>query len=245
MMADLNEDQLLQAASGLETAAGTVATVTCDVANLDQIRNAANETIEHFGKVHILMNNAGVSIDGSPGEIAVEDWRWIVDINLMGVVYGVEVFLPHIKDHGEGGYIVNTGSMGGFLPAGYMLSYSATKFAVIGYTGALKQSLESEGIGVSVLCPGFVKTNLLNSGDQRPSMLDSSPTSESHMKKTIEALMEKGVSLEMLAELTIDSMRSNRLRIFTAAEMIPRLDERNAAVLADYYDCLQFIEAAS
>ena len=101
---------------------------------------------------------------GSEGSdnISLQDWRWTIDVNLMGVVHGVKAFLPLLQSHGEGGHIVNTASMAGFLPFGFG-AYGATKFAVVGISEALATELEPQGIGVSVLCPGWVATLITES----------------------------------------------------------------------------------
>ena len=104
VLADIDEQRLNTAKASLADDGLDVETVVCDVAKAESVRQAADFTIERFGKVHVVINNAGVSLAGKPGAIPLEDWRWIVDINLLGVVYGVEIFVPLIKSHGEGGY---------------------------------------------------------------------------------------------------------------------------------------------
>ena len=113
MMADIEEGPLEQAVADLKAANGVVEGVVCDVSDIEAVRMAAAKTIEAFGKVHVLVNNAGVGGGGETGSIPLEDWKWVVDVNLMGVVYGCETFVPLMKEHGEGGHIVNTSSMFG------------------------------------------------------------------------------------------------------------------------------------
>lgn len=137
MLADIDEAQLEKAAAVLSETTD-VGTVICDVSDEQAVRAAAAATIEKFDKVHIVVNNAGVGSGGRAGEVAIEDWRWIVDINLMGVVYGVEIFTPLIKSHGEGGYFINTASMAGHVSSPAMAPYHATKFAVLAILKPLK-----------------------------------------------------------------------------------------------------------
>ena len=158
VLADIDEQRLNTAKASLADDGLDVETVVCDVAKAESVRQAADFTIERFGKVHVVINNAGVSLAGKPGAIPLEDWRWIVDINLMGVVYGVEIFVPLIKSHGEGGYIINTASMAGHIAGPSMSPYHATKYAVVGYSESIRQDLQAENIGVSVLCPAWVQT---------------------------------------------------------------------------------------
>ena len=115
MMADMNGPGLTEALAKLGGASETLSSTLCDVRHPESVQAAAERTIEVFGKVHIVMNNAGVALAGQSGRTDLKDWQWIVDINLMGVVYGVEIFTPLIKLHGEGGHILNTASMAGHV----------------------------------------------------------------------------------------------------------------------------------
>ena len=153
MLADLDSARLQDAAATIRAMGAEVDIVLCDVADEAMVRAAADATIQRFGKVHIIANNAGVATGGMAGNIAIKDWRWVVDINLMGVVHGTEIFLPLIKSHGEGGHILNTASMAGHVASPGMSPYHATKFAVVGYSEAVKAELAGQNIGVSVLCP--------------------------------------------------------------------------------------------
>lgn len=238
MMSDVNEDALSAAAESLRANGGMVDTIRCDVANADDIKAAADATIQAFGKVHILINNAGVSLSGMPGNIPLKDWRWIVDINLMSVLFGVETFLPLIRMHDEGGYIINTSSMSGIIPSPMMLPYSTTKFAVFGYTEALRQALKPAGIGASVLCPGFVKTNLHNAAAGRPSAKNAAIDHSDKVYQASKQLIENGIDPDVVAELTLKAMRANRMHIFTDPEMIPIIKARNEKILENYRDCL-------
>ena len=172
MLADINADALTEASASLAAEGADVGSVVCDVANEAAMRAAADATIKRFGKVHIVVNNAGVGNGGRAGETSLDDWRWIVDINLMGVVYGVEMFTPLIKSHGEGGYIINTASMAGHVASAVMAPYHATKFAVVGYSESLREDLARDNIGVSVLCPAWVRTHIYKSSLGSPTLRD-------------------------------------------------------------------------
>ena len=155
MLADIDEDALSQAIADLKADGLEAQSVRCDVTDVDSIRAAAQATTDAFGKVHLLANNAGVFLEGGAGDIPLEKWRWVIDVNFTSVVYGVEVFLPLIRSHGEGGHILNTASMAALAGFGGLASYVATKHAVFGYSESIATQLKSEGIGVSVLCPGL------------------------------------------------------------------------------------------
>lgn len=231
MLVDLNEVGLASAKAQFAGTNVRVETAVCDVAKADAVRAAADKAIEAFGKVHIVVNNAGVALGGAPGEITLEDWRWIVDINLMGVVYGVEAFVPHIKAHGEGGHIVNVASMAGHAAMPSMGPYHATKFAVVGYSEALRIDLAGHDIGVSALCPGWVKTSIHKSIAGRPS---GGVDLEAPESLAMAQVIETGLSAEAVGEWTADCIEANRAHIFTHEEMAPAIDARYQMVKADY-----------
>lgn len=236
MLADISEDGLEAAVQTLrEETNADIDSVVCDVAQIDAVRRAADATIERFGKVHIVVNNAGVALGGEPGEIPIEDWRWIVDINLMGVVHGVEVFTPLIKSHGEGGHFVNTASMAGHIANAGMSPYNATKFAVVGYSEALVQELSPHRIGVSCLCPAWVKTNIHNTTFAKPS---GGPTQDEMADdpgyQEMAAVIASGLEPGDVGEWVADCVEAGRLHVFTHAEFKPFIDDRAIRVAADY-----------
>ena len=139
MLSDLCEKRLKVACEALTTSGVVADYVVCDVSDANSVDLAAQRTLERFGKIHVLVNNAGVSCGGPTGEIPLADWNWSVGINLMGVVHGVEIFTPLIKAHGEGGHIVNTASVAGHLAFAGGGPYVATKFAVVGYSETIRE----------------------------------------------------------------------------------------------------------
>ncbi|MEP2103189.1 MAG: SDR family NAD(P)-dependent oxidoreductase [Parasphingorhabdus sp.] len=237
MLADINQDKLDEAAAALTATGAEVGTVLCDVADEAQMRAAAQATIDRFGKVHIVVNNAGVAIGGRPGEIDMKDWRWIVDINLIGVALGVEIFTPLIQSHGEGGYFINTASMAGHGAAPGMAPYNATKFAVVGYSEGLKQELAPSNIGVSILCPAWVKTNIHRSAFDKPTggRDESDPQFQ-----TMAAVIDSGLDPADVAEWTAQCVEADRLYIFSHPEFAGAIDQRYAMIKADYDACSDF-----
>lgn len=235
MLADRNAEGLDAAVAMLKTNGADVARVICDVTDADQIKAAADVTIERFGKVHIVANNAGVAIGGQPGAIELKDWRWIVDINLLGVAYGVEIFTPLIESHGEGGHFINTASMAGHVAAPGMGPYNATKYAVVGYSEALKLELAPRGIGVSILCPAWVKTNIHNTGFDKPS---GGPTQDEAVNdpqyKQMQAVIEGGLDAGLVAGWVADCVEADRLYIFTHPDFAAFIDMKHAGIKADY-----------
>ena len=240
MLADRDAEGLQRAVAALSSDTNQVASVVCDVADASEIEKAAQATIDHFGKVHIVVNNAGVGLGGQPGEIPLQDWRWIVDINLMGVVHGVEVFTPLIQSHGEGGHIINTGSMAGHVAPGGMGPYNATKYAVVGYSESLKAELMPHNIGVSVLCPGWVRTNIHTTGFGRPS---GGPTLEEAKNdpqfQEMDAVIKGGLDPDKVADWVAECVEANRLYIFTHEIMKMGIDMKYAQIQADYDAIIQ------
>jgi NAD(P)-dependent dehydrogenase (short-subunit alcohol dehydrogenase family) len=160
MLADIEIDRAREQAEALRSKQIKADAVQVDVTSRGSVRQAALATLARFGKVHLVANNAGVGAGGQLGEVPEGDWDWVIDVNLKGVVYGVEVFAPLIESHGEGGHFVNTASMAGHISPPGMEPYCATKFAVVAMSEGWRRQLEGKSIGVSVLCPGLVSTNI-------------------------------------------------------------------------------------
>ena len=170
MLADIEANALKAAVDSLRNVGPEVRGVTCDVADPVSVDLAAKASYDAFGSVHVVCNNAGVgAAPGNIDNISLDNWRWVLDVNLMGVLHGIRTFLPHIRAHGEGGHIVNTASMAGMLTGWQGFNpYPASKFAVVAMSEGLATQLKPLGIGVTVLCPGFVRTRILESGRNRP-----------------------------------------------------------------------------
>ena len=145
--------------------------VQVDVSSRGAMARAANEVEAKFGPVSLLFNNAGINLFQTIEESSYDDWDWVMGVNLHGPINGVMTFVPRMIAAGKGGYIVNTASMAGFLSAGKPGIYNTTKFAVRGMSESLRASLAPHGIGVSVLCPGLVKSYIYASDDIRPEVL--------------------------------------------------------------------------
>ncbi len=234
MMADVDGAGLAEALAKLGGSSNRLFSTLCDVRDAAAVQAAAKLTQDTFGKVHIVMNNAGVGLAGRSGEIDLKDWRWIVDINLMGVVHGVEAFTPLIKSHGEGGNILNTASMAGHITTEYMPPYHATKYAVVGYSESIAPEVAKYNIGVTCLCPTWVKTNIANSGDARPSTNGIDKDTLTALKQTAE-LVKNGMDASRLAKLTLAMMSQGRMHVFNDPEARPMIDIR-AKALGDDYD---------
>jgi len=236
MLADVEKEALKAAVDGLHNFGHRLRGVVCDVTEFKSIERAAEETYGAFGKVHVVCNNAGVAGGAGIEDIPIDDWRWVLDVNLMGVLYGIRTFLPHMRAHGEGGHFVNTASMAGMISGLGFGPYSASKFAVVAMSEALAIQLKPLGIGVSALCPGFVRTHIDESSRNRPArygparVLDpQSPIGM--MTAQIAELVRTGLDPAKVAARVLAAIRAEELYVFTHPEMRPELEARFAAIL--------------
>ncbi|MGB5760703.1 MAG: SDR family NAD(P)-dependent oxidoreductase [Acidimicrobiales bacterium] len=214
--------------------------VITDVADERAVAELADRSIEHFGTVNVVCNNAGVAgtglVDG-PGSISTKDWKWVLDVNLWGVIHGHQAFLPHLLDHGDG-HIVNTASMAGHFPG--HSAYTASKWAVVGITEGLFTQLKTIGstVGVSCLCPGWVNTNIAESARNRPewaapdALAEPSPQVEARFAM-IRDQLASGRSPDEVADLVHDAVIDDSFWIFTDLSMVANLRPRFDAVLAN------------
>jgi NAD(P)-dependent dehydrogenase (short-subunit alcohol dehydrogenase family) len=237
MLADVERGALDQALEDLGEFGGDVRGIRCDVTDPDSVERAAQATFAAFGKVHVVCNNAGVAAGGGIDHISVDNWRWVVEVNLMGVVYGVRSFLPHMRAHGEGGHIVNTASMAGMVNGMGFSPYAASKFAVVAISEGLAMQLKPLGIGVSVLCPDFVRTRIGESGRNRLERYGQAQTLDPNspaaaMIAEIKRQIEAGLDPAEVAVRVLDAIRAEELYIFTHPNMREAVDGRFAAIQA-------------
>ena len=237
MLADVEQSALDQALKDLHQYGDHVRGIACDVADPDHVERAAQATFAAFGKVHVLCNNAGVAAGGGIDQISVDNWRWVVDVNLMGVVYGIRSFLPHIRAHGEGGHIVNTASMAGMINGMGFSPYSATKFAVVSMSEGLRIQLAPFGIGVSVLCPHFVRTKIGESGRNRPDRYgQSQPLDPNSQTAAVVAEIARQIAAGLdpadVAARVVNAIRADELYIFTHPNMRAIVEGRFDAIEA-------------
>ncbi|SDS96245.1 SDR family NAD(P)-dependent oxidoreductase [Bradyrhizobium canariense] len=230
-IADVEAEACAKAVETLRNEGIRAIGTSCDVSDRNSLAGAANRTFSELGKVHVLCNNAGVSRAGPIESIAASDWEWVIGVNLKGLIHGLQIFLPHIKAHGETGHIVNTASMNGVVGAPLAGPYSATKFASVGISEVLAAELEDSLIGVSVLCPSWVKTRMLDNGRNRPAhfggpiSLDADGANAERNKRYAKAL-ENGLDPADVAKLVIEAIETRRLYIFTHADRRSDVERR-------------------
>jgi NAD(P)-dependent dehydrogenase (short-subunit alcohol dehydrogenase family) len=238
MLADIETGALDAAVKGLHNSGRPdIRGVICDVADPASVESAANESRRAFGNVHIVCNNAGVAAGGGIDNISLDNWRWVLDVNLMGVLHGIRTFLPHIRAHGEGGHFVNTASMAGMGGGLGFSPYTASKFAVVGMSEGLAMQLKPHGIGVSVLCPSFVRTRIGESGRNRPGHYGPAPVLDpaspaAAMVAEIARRLEQGLTPAAVAEQVLAAIRGDEFYVFTHPGMRAEVNERFAAILA-------------
>jgi NAD(P)-dependent dehydrogenase (short-subunit alcohol dehydrogenase family) len=247
-LADIERPALDRAIETLKPLGGKVRGAVCDTSQRASLENAANEAFAAFGAVHLVCNNAGVG-GGSGGleEFSERQWDWVMSVNLMGVVHGISIFLPHMRAHGQGGHFVNTASMAGMLGQPYGAPYTASKAAVIGISESLYYELRETNIGVSVLCPGFAKTGIASSERNQPADL----AEESHIKATKAAsdraaqmilAVATGIDAAEVAARTLEGIKDGDLYIFTHPGMRKLVAKRFERINAAYDKAEQYLE---
>ena len=219
VLADIDEKNLLKSSAELESLGIPVLSALLDVADEMQWKSVAKKAVERFGKVHMVVNNAGVGGDSGPIENQeTEGWQWALGVNLMGVVYGAKVMTPLIKDHGEGGWILNVASMAGMGGVPYSGVYTASKAAVVALSESWAAELKDKRIGVSVLCPAFVQTRIYDSERNRPNKYKSENyqiENESSFSKQTKQMVKDGIDVSIVGKRVVEAINHGELYIFT------------------------------
>ncbi len=239
-IADIEQDALDRVKAEFAKSNAKVITLKVDVTDRDAMERAARETEAAFGKVHVVVNNAGVAVGGGIDAMSYKDWDWVMGVNLQGVINGVQTFVERIKSHGEGGHIVNTASMAGHLAFPGLGVYNTTKFAVVGLSEALRADLAAHKIGVSVLCPGVVTTNIFNSGRNRPedlqaetdtaSLVLTADISDTERTARLQQIMQGALDPAVVGDMVLAAIQANDEYIFTHPELKPLVESRSEAI---------------
>jgi NAD(P)-dependent dehydrogenase (short-subunit alcohol dehydrogenase family) len=213
VLADVEENALARETKRLEAGGIDVLGVACDVRDPSSIEALRDRALRRFGAVHVVCNNAGVAPAGPMLDMRPEDWRWLVDVNVLGVAYGVGAFAPLLVEQGEG-HIVNTASEAGLVTSAVLGAYAATKHAVVGLSESLYRELESTRVGVSVLCPNLVRTRIFESERNRGDGLDLTPKQNATLGPLRE-LIHNGIPPATVADRVVEAIRENRFWILT------------------------------
>jgi len=215
--------------------------IRVDVTDRDGMEKAADEAERVFGKVHLLCNNAGIGVRALVSSASYKDWDWAMNVNVGGVFNGIKAFLPRMQAHGEGAHVMATSSSGG-LVAGTLGVYVTTKFAVVGMMESLRTELEGKNVGVSVFCPGLVRSDIINSERNRPAELaneggkapDSPLTAPPPSGKPPVDMMAVAMDPLEAGELVLAGIRRNDLYILTHQEFQEPVRERCEAIMASF-----------
>src|SRR3954447_25129366 len=240
------EDAALDATVADLAGLGEIHGVRCDVSDADAVEHLARWTIDELGGVHIVCNNAGVSgAGGYASRIPLEQWEWVLGVNLWGVLHGVRAFLPHLIAQGEG-HVVNTASIMGLVPSPMSAPYTVSKYGVVALSEALQLELARfRDVNVSVLCPSWVATNIADAERNRPDRWwgDGSDARPPDLTERVrDALAERGAPPDEIAALAVDAIRQNRFYVLNH-DGNDRLVRHRAAAILDglppFFDVLR------
>ncbi|MBV1906437.1 MAG: SDR family NAD(P)-dependent oxidoreductase [Pseudomonadales bacterium] len=233
MIGDIEQAPMDKAVAEINAAGGDSAGIKTDVTKLESVQAAAKATVEKFGKVHVICNNAGIGVGGQSENASMRNWQWVMDVNLWGVVYGLQAFVPLIMSHGEGGHVVNTASMAGMFGLRGAGPYNATKFAVVGITETMMAEHRGDNLGVSVLCPGLVATNIGDSGRNRDEAYGG-PVEPNAKDKSKDMLAERGLNPDVVGNLVLEAIQDNQPYIFTDPSLRYLIERRTKFILEGY-----------
>ena len=244
VIADIQDDALAAAREEFSESNAEVVTMKVDVTDRGAMEQAAKDTIEAFGKIHVLCNNAGVALSGDITDMGYKDWDWVMKVNLDGVINGMVTFANLIKSHGEGGHIVNTASMAGQLGMGGLSVYNTTKFAVVGMSESMRQDLAPFNIGTSVLCPGFVATQIFTSERNRPDLLGGAQASSfgtegidlgGEAGERMEEMLANALDPAVIGDMVLHAIQNDEFYILSHTEFKDAVADRGRE-LSDSFD---------
>jgi NAD(P)-dependent dehydrogenase (short-subunit alcohol dehydrogenase family) len=211
VLADIETARLEVATADLDRGDHVIGVVT-DVASKPSVDALAETAYERFGRTDVVFNNAGVAIAGPTADVSHADWTWLMQVNLWGPIHGVEAFLPRMIEQGRGGHLLFTASFAGLAPNMWLGPYCVTKYGVVALAEVLSRELRSEGIGVSVLCPMRVATDIGRSERNRPVGLGGSGEAPSPaLAHDDERLAGRVLPVELVAQQVVDSIGTDRL----------------------------------
>lgn len=240
VIVDVDAEALAAAERELAGSNAKVVAMQLDVTDRDQFADVVARAEQAVGNLHVVCNNAGVYRGGTMDAVTYEDWDWVMGVNVGGVINGVQTLVERVKAHGEGGHIVNTASMAGIMTSAGLGVYNTSKFAVVGLSEALRTDLEPHGIGVSVLCPGMVRTRILESERTRPDRFDVNDddavsAAEAH-SEVMNMAMNTGIDASEVADLVVAGIKTNQLYLFPHPELKEAAQQRQAAVIDAFGD---------
>jgi NAD(P)-dependent dehydrogenase (short-subunit alcohol dehydrogenase family) len=223
VVADLDEAGMAETVAGVTRAGRRGLAVKTDVSRLTDVQALADRAFGELGTVHVVCNNAGVALWGGLESVTHKDWEWAMGVNLWGVIHGVEAFVPRMVAGKQPGHVVNTASMAGLIASQGLGIYNTTKYAVVGLSETLQKDLRGYDIGVSVLCPMGVHTQIRQSDRNRPAALRNAATEQDG--RAVE-LIGRYLPPEHVAERVLRAIYANRLYVITHEEGLTPLKRR-------------------
>jgi NAD(P)-dependent dehydrogenase (short-subunit alcohol dehydrogenase family) len=228
VLADIERTALDAAVAKLRALGATTEGVLCDVSDRSSVQALADAAFEKMGAVHIVFLNAGIAVSGPVVEMTHDDWRWVIDVDLWGVIHGVESFAQRIVAQGQGGHIAATASFAGVVPNVGLGPYCVAKYGVVALMEVLHKELRPHGVGASVLCPMRVKTNIDASGRNRQRDYGG-PEEQNYPEVDESQLAGNLIDVAAVGRLVVDGIRRNQLYLFPhpeSREFIRRRFER-------------------
>ena len=235
VLADVDEKGMAETAAMLPEGTESLA-ARCDVRTPQSLDELAAKTYERFGAAHLVFNNAGVAVCGPAWTATLEDWKWVLDINQMGVVHGIRSFVPRMIAAGEPGHVVNTASVAGLLSIPGSAVYCVSKHAVVTLSECLRHDLRvaKAPVGVSVLCPAFVPTGIADSARNRPQELAATnPLGKIYEEGVRKAVAAGKLSAADIARITLDAVRNDRFYVLPHQKTKAAIETRMQDILAE------------
>lgn len=232
VVADIEAAALDEAAAKLAALGGDVHAITLDVSDRAAMQRAADEAEDRFGAVNVICNNAGVSWRGFMADASYDDWDWVLGVNLGGVVNGIATFVPRLIAAGAGGHVVNTASMAGLMASPGSSIYSTSKFAVVGLSEGLRKELAPKGIGVTVLCPAAIRTNIIHSQRNRPDALaDTSERLDADGLALLDRSFDGGTDPAEFGAMVLDAVANDAPYVIPHQEFAAAYRDKVEAIL--------------
>jgi NAD(P)-dependent dehydrogenase (short-subunit alcohol dehydrogenase family) len=234
-LADIDSDSAARVAAEIDPAGAAARAHTLDVADPDAVATFAREVFEAEGAVDVLHNNAGIGHAGNIEATTIEDWQRVITVNLLGVAYGVQAFVPRMLTQGRSASVINTASMAGIVPTAKMAPYCASKFGVVGLSESLNAELSGRGIHVSAICPGIIDTPIVATGIMRGDIAQLQGKATSFYSR-------RGASAEEVAEAVLQAIASHKMivpvprRQVTAVYLLHRISPRLTQPIARNFE---------
>ena len=226
VLADIEQAALDTAVAEIASLGAEVIGIQTDVGELDQVQHLADQSFAHFGGVHLVFNNAGVAVFGPIQDMTHADWEWVIRVDLWGVIHGVETFVPRMIAQGEGGHVINTASFAGLVPNQGLGAYCVAKYGVVALSECLAHDIKAHDIGVSVLCPMVIATNINDSARNRPAALGGPERSLDLTAEDLEKMQGRILPVAGVAAQVVAGVKANQLYILTHDEARPFIRRR-------------------